>query len=1187
MRNWTPEQQQAINARGASFLVSAAAGSGKTSVLVERLIRQLTDPEHPVSAARLAVVTFTNDAAAEMKSRLEHALTQCIAQDPRNVWLRQQQSQLQCAKICTIHSFCFDLIRDHCAELDITPTFRILEETEMNMMVSRGLADIMEAWYADPARQGDMQLLCNRFSGRTDAELENLLTELYRCVMGLPFGLQRMEQLTEQYRNDTFVHMYLDNLGQTIAACIQRLDEAIRLSAEVNQEKLTAFLVTEQEQLTLLQKACTEKDPDRCAALLNALSFASFPRVTKTCTDPEKRELAKALRDDGKKIMKDLQTEAVSLLCHRQEDLDAHCRLIPVLHGFLQQLDDRLWEMKCDKNAIGFTDAEQLALSLLGTCQADGTIQQTALAKELSDFYQIIMIDEFQDTNNKQDLIFKLISHKGSAVANGDNLFMVGDVKQAIYRFRLANPRNFIRTMQACKPYTGKDDGENACILLNRNFRSSPEVIAMVNFLFSTLMTPQIGEVAYTSEEALHQGAAFAETPRNTEIALLEDGEQDTNPEAAYIAKRIARMLREGAPVSDGANHIRPCTPRDFCILMRNKAKGSVYVQALAEQGVAAYSEEAAAYLKAREITLLLNLLLIIDNPPQDTAMAAVLLSPMFRFDMDELTQLRLLAPKVSLYAAICRGIGETGVADAQPLLTGAMYEKTKGFYNALQAFRMYAMQDTPERLIRRIYESTDFLSVMQRYSDGAKKQANLRLMLTYARNYETASGGGLSGFLHYIAQVSARGKDFQPGTAVSGSEDVVAIKTIHKSKGLEFPFVFLAESETDFNHQDDRAAFQFLQEYGFGFRLQDPAVYTRYKTLPYAAISMQRESYAKSEELRLLYVALTRAKDKLFLPLRLNDARKKQAFRLGAAIAASGRVTPSIAASANCMADWLWMALLTAENAAPLREACQMPPCHLQPAVPMEILHPEDSSDATEQDTSTPAAYPKPDPAMVTALRMQFAAVYDDRLMGIPSKTSVSALSKDEDAVNLALRRPRFMAEETALTGAEKGTALHAFLQYADFAVAAQDPDAERQRLTEDGHLTRRQADSLDLNRIRAFFASPLYERIRQAEHVWRERKFLVRISDLQLPDQPQYNDTNAMLSGIMDLVFEEPDGLVLVDYKTDYVQGGEMLTERYQRQLLLYRRTLALLHQKPVKETVLYSFHLNRAIPLPEEAT
>ena len=224
MRNWTPEQQQAINARGASFLVSAAAGSGKTSVLVERLIRQLTDPEHPVSAARLAVVTFTNDAAAEMKSRLEHALTQCIAQDPRNVWLRQQQSQLQCARICTIHSFCFDLIRDHCAELDITPTFRILEETEMNMMVSRGLADIMEAWYADPARQGDMQLLCDRFSGRTDAELENLLTELYRCVMGLPFGLQRMEQLTEQYRNDTFVHMYLDNLGQTIAACIQRLD---------------------------------------------------------------------------------------------------------------------------------------------------------------------------------------------------------------------------------------------------------------------------------------------------------------------------------------------------------------------------------------------------------------------------------------------------------------------------------------------------------------------------------------------------------------------------------------------------------------------------------------------------------------------------------------------------------------------------------------------------------------------------------------------------------------------------------------------------------------------------------------------------------------------------------------------------------------------------------------------------
>lgn len=1186
MRNWTPEQQQAINARGASFLVSAAAGSGKTSVLVERLIRQLTDEENPVSADRLAVVTFTNDAAAEMKSRLESALTQCIAANPRNAWLRRQQSLLQSARISTIHTFCFDLIRDHCAGLDITPTFRIMEETEMNMLVSQALTDTMTAWYGDPAHAQEMELLCDRFCGQTDAELDKLMTELYRCVMGMPFGLQRMKQLAELYGNDSFTDMYLEGICRSISACIQQLEEAIRLSAQVNQEKLTAFLITEQEQLTLLQKACQDREPDRCAELFGVLTFATFPRMTKTCTDPGKRELAKALRDSSKEAMQQLKKEAPGLLLHRTEDLEAHSRLLPLLHDFLQELDNRLWEMKCEKNAIGFADAEQLALSLLGECQEDGAIRQTALAKELSEFYQIIMIDEFQDTNNKQDLIFKLISHNGSAVSNGNNLFMVGDVKQAIYRFRLANPQNFIRTMQACKPYSGTDDGENAFILLNRNFRSSPEVIAMVNFLFGTLMTEQVGEVAYTQSEALHQGAAFADTPRRTQVALLEPREDGTDPEADYIAGCISRMLREKAPVSDGADHTRPCRPRDFCILMRNKAKGSVYAEALAKQGVAAYCEEAAAYLKAREITLLLNLLRIIDNPPQDTAMAAVLLSPMFRFDMDELTQLRLLAPKASLYAAICRGIGETGAEDAQPALTGPLYEKTRNFYGALQEFRMYAMHDTPERLIRRIYENTDFLSVMQRYGDGAKKQANLRLMLTYAQNYETASGGGLSGFLHYIARVSAQGKDFQPGASVSGSEDVVAIKTIHKSKGLEFSFVFLAESETPFSTQDQRGQFQFLQEYGFGFRLQNPADYTRYKTLPYAAISLRRESYAKSEELRLLYVALTRAKDKLFLPLRLDDARKKQVFGFGAAIAASGGATPAIAASASCMSDWLWMALLTAENAQPLREACEIPAFPLQPAVPMDILHIRQDGEQQEQAASAPA-YPKPDPAIVTALRMQFAAVYDDRMTVIPSKTSVSALSKDEEAVNLALRRPRFLEEDTALTGAEKGTALHAFLQYADFEAAARDPAGEQQRLVADGHLTRRQADSLDPNRIRAFFASPLYERIRQAEHVWRERKFLVRISDLELPDEPQYTGTNAMLSGIMDLVFEEPDGLVLVDYKTDYVQGGEILTERYQRQLLLYRHTLALLHSKPVKETILYSFHLNKAISLTETDT
>ncbi len=1176
MRNWTPEQQQAIEARGASFLVSAAAGSGKTSVLVERLIRLLADQDNPVSAARMAVVTFTNDAAAEMKARLTQALAARMETEPQNKWLREQHAMLQCAKICTIHTFCFDLIRDHCELLDITPTFRILDETEETILRTAVLDQVLEALYADPDTAAIPERLCQAFCKQTDEGLQPLLLSLYEKMLSLPFGAEVFAAMADTYQNGSYPAQYAALLANEMQELREAAEEAVQAAMPVEQEKLSALLAAEAEQFTLLEQAVRDpaSTPQSLVVLLETCSFATFPRVTKACPNPQRREFVKQLRDTYKKRFTTLRDRACPILQHSEEDLRAHAELLPILHQILTAFDAQLWAEKCERNAIGFGDAEQLALALLAQRGADGSIQKTALAAQLSDFYQILMLDEFQDTNNKQDLIFKLLSHGGTAERNGDNLFMVGDVKQSIYCFRLANPQNFLDTMAASVPYTERST-ENACIRLNRNFRSSPEVISFVNFLFTLLMSETVGDVTYDAAEALIQGAQFANTPRDTEITLLpEEDPEGENSSAAYVADTIADMLRSEHPVSVSATETRPCRPKDFCILMRNKKNGAAYVEALAARSINAYSEEEKGYLKAREISLMLNLLRVIDSPPLDTAMAAVLLSPMFLFTMDEITQLRLLAPTRSLYTAICMALEDPEVHPVPP----SLLQKAAFFQQKLAEFRMYALSEPLDLLIRRIYDSTDFLSVMQRYENPERKKANLRMLITYARSYETNLGGGISGFLRYIAQLSANGGDFAKAATVSGSEDVVSIKTIHKSKGLEFPFVFLVETDTAFNRMDEREVFQFNQKLGLGFRLQNRETCSRYVTLPFSVMQAQNHKTAVSEELRLLYVALTRAKDRLFLPLRIQTA---EAQRYAAILAMTHRLPLSLIRNANSMGQWLLMALLTAENASVLRACYETADCSLGTVLPMQI-HRWQSRPAAAEEAPVYRPRKAPDPDTVLMLQQRFAAFRAEQPVAGSTKESVSSLSKEDHTLDTALRRPRFMEDSTKLTGAERGTALHAFLQYADFAAAPADPEAEANRLVACGYLTPAQASAISIPALERFFASPLFARMQQATAVYRERKFLVRIQDLQLPDTLPYASRTGMLSGIIDLIFEEPDGLVLVDYKTDAVSERAILTERYQEQLRLYQYTLRLLYDQPVKETLLYAFHLGKTIAL-----
>lgn len=1188
MARWTTEQQAAIDARGASFLVSAAAGSGKTSVLVERLIHLIADTEHKIPVTEMAVVTFTNDAAAEMKSRLARALTERINAEPENAWLRRQHGLLQSAKIATINSFCFDLIRDNCQSLDITPTFRILEETEEKILRIAALDAVLEAWYADETRAESMKKLCGWFCGKTDRRLVELLLKMYEKLISMPFGFERLAVMEKSYSDGSMRARYLNALAEHCADAQEILKNAHKDAQAFGYQNLTDLLYEELIQAETIHRALLDSSlsAEALGGLLGKISFVRMTTGGRKLPDQHLRENAVRLRAKAKAVMVSVQNASDTIL-YMESDLAAHAEAMPLLRALLKDFSEELWRRKCEKNALGFDDGEQVALALLGEYTADGEIVRTPLAVELSEFYKMILLDEFQDTNNRQDLIFKLLSHNGSAKRNGDNLFMVGDLKQSIYRFRLANPQNFLDTMAASVPYSETSVG-NAFLRLNRNFRSSPEVVDFVNFVFSAVMSPEVGEVDYGEGEALVQGASFADTERKTEVALINGDACGEAPTEHYVAARIQQMLREESPVSvDNGTRTRPCRPSDFCILVRNNATAMRYQAVLEEQGISAYCEEAAPYLKAREIAVLLNFLRVIDSPPNDIALASVLLSPMFCFSIEELTELRLLAKKKSLYFAICLGLGRhIDQKQSDPLLSGALLEKTGYFYETLGVLRRDAMRLPLETLIQRIYDSTDYVAVMQRGKDGERRRANLRRLLSHARNYESNLGGGISGFLRYLDRIFENKSDMERGAVVSGSEDVVAIKTIHKSKGLEFPFVFLAETNRKFNPAEKTDQYQFAPIIGFGFRMQDPETLTRFRTMPFALISDHNSRLARSEDIRLLYVALTRAKDKLFIPLYCSeeDSTQTRIQTFALEIAAAGGVTPKLAAAAGSLGDWLWMALLTAENAAPIRQYFDTADCACAGVIPMDIsiYQPQEKTETDEAEQNTEeTAY---DEETVELLRARFAVCREQEHCTLPAKTTVSMLTKEDEAIDLALRRPKFMEETGKLTPAEKGTALHAFLQFAEFEQARTDAAAEAARLVSCGYLTQVQADSLSLPQLAAFFASPLYQRILNAKRVCRERRFLIRLADLNLPETEEYAETEAMLSGIMDLVFEEEDGLVLVDYKTDAVSpaGETLLQERHSAQLRVYRRTLELIEEKPVKETCLFAFSLGKTVAI-----
>lgn len=1188
MSNWTPEQEAAILAKGASLVISAAAGSGKTSVLVERLIRLLSDEEHQTPAERVVVVTFTNDAAAEVRQRLDLALTAKLEQAQGNVWLRRQQTMLQSAKISTIHSFCFDLLREQFSQLQIAPGFRIMEASEEDGLRSeiadRTLEQLYHAARSDTQARTDRDLLLGAFCDKDDGKLEAMLLSLYRCVESVPFGIELLAQAAAHIQDGNMLRRTLELIREALREIAVLYHHAQEAALPLGHEKLETLLQTEAEHIQEAMAALEQQKLSRLADCLAPRKFASTPPAGKKYAQPAvAREITVSLRNIAKE-----KTQALAIwvtpLRYAAQDLPRHSDLLMALYRLLCRFDSLLWEEKLLRNVVGFADAMKLALRLLAEKQADGSIRKTPLAEQLSAQYDIIMIDEFQDADNQQDLIFRMLSRGGSAERYGENLFVVGDSKQCIYRFRAANPANFMRAMRESADYKAPLLTENTCIHLSRNFRSAPEVIESVNHVFRTLMSEQVGEIAYGTAEELKLGAEYPVDDRPVELLLLPTVNRRTRePEA--VAKRIAWHLRKGTLVKDRTERLRPCRPKDFLILLRTATQMTRFADALAAEGIPVCAVETQSYLKSPEITLLLELLRAVDNPLLDVSMAAAMLSPMMGFSLDDLVTIRLAGRRVSLFQGLRR------IADHPEEHDPSFVKQCTDFLGFLESLRLCSAMETPEQLIRRIYQRTDFLGLMQLSGGGAQKKANLRALLSYAKQFENNRGGGLSAFLRYLDAILARGSDLEGGGVLAGTEDVVKLKTIHKSKGLEAPFVILAHSDNGFSTKDRESDYQYHHTAGFGFRLHDPEQYSCGETLPYETIAAQNQKESLSEEMRLLYVALTRARERLILPIAYGKTTAERAGKYAACQMAMGGQHDLLTRTASSMRDWLLMALIRNPSCDKLRTTLNvtLPADEAQPALSVITLHEADIfADAGNrlEDTQQEIAV---NTALLADMQTRCAWQYPSPHAGLTAKYGVSELAKAED-FSAPLRRPLFTRARHGLTGAERGTALHAFMEYADFAAASADLSGEIRRLSSLGRLTPRQAKAVEASDIAAFFHSPLYERIAAAKTVQRERKFTVRLADLPLQGKMaeigrQYAGTEGLLIGIMDLVFEDEKGIVLVDYKTDRNVTPEELRERYSEQLRLYAAALGLLTGRPVAECCLYSFTLGKTIPVAVE--
>ena len=1175
-RNWTQGQKDAIFARGGTLLVSAAAGSGKTAVLVQRVIEKIADPDHPVDADRLLVVTFTKAAAAEMSGRIAAQISAMLEEEPGNVRLQRQQILLSRAKIGTIDSFCSDLVRENFFKLGIAPDFRILDDGEMSVLRSQTVSDTLDEFY-EKAQPDFFDFIEEFSSGRDDSRIAGTVNRLYDFVLSHPFPKRWLAEKSALY--DAAVPPEESIWGRAI---LSFAEEAVEYAASIARSSLARMSGDEElsaaysdafrsdlAALAALGEAVGAGDWNLCARRCAAFSFPKFRPVRGRAEDPLKNTVS-----DARKEIKSVVGRLSSLFsCSREEWAEEMTRLAPavrMLFRVTERFGEILTERKAERRAADFSDLEHWALKLLVRDTADG-FERTADALELSERYDEIMVDEYQDTNEAQNMIFRAIS------CDENNLFLVGDVKQSIYRFRQAEPGIFLKLRSVLPAYDPERAAFPACVVLDRNFRSRGGVTQAVNFVFRQIMSQKTGEMNYTKSEELVAGANYplqAESASDLEIIDLSGTELKKESDLIRVeCLRIAELIYS---MTDGSHTVtdqgvqRPAVYRDFCILLRSANQyAHEYARELSALGIPAWADTAGGFFAASEIRTVLSLLQVIDNPMQDIPLLAVMMSPIYGFTPDEASEIRLHTRSGRLYPAVAAAARDGN-------------RKAAEFLEEIRRFRTLSATMPSDRLIRSVYGRTGFPDMVQAMTNGELRLANLRLLLSYAGKYESSGYNGLSGFLRFLWRMQKSRADLSAASTISESANVVRVMSIHHSKGLEFPVCILAGCSRGFHK--DRSDVLLHPELGPGVRLKEPETGARRSTMVREAVALEQERGEMSEELRVLYVAMTRAKEKLILMTTLDDAAKTLGS-LASRLTEGARIQPYVVQNASSISDWLLLCALRHPDAGLLRNLAGVSDEIAVPDTGHWSFHvtrpPESGSEKKETVSEQPPA--EVDPVLLARLKSGLDFIYPwSAVDGMCAKVAASELASGVFSARYAASsRPAFLGE-AGLTPAERGTALHAYLQFADYNRASKDPEQELLRLVKDGFLTSWQAQAVDVKAVGIFFQSALAKRMLASVRLEREFRFSVEIPAGEIRPEltGEAADEPVILQGAADCVFEEPDGLVIADYKTDRTRDPEELWERYREQLRWYRRALELCTGKTVKQCLLYSFALGDEI-------
>lgn len=1251
--NWTHEQEAAIMTRDCRLLVSAAAGAGKTAVLVERIVSRILDEEKPIDVDRLLVVTFTNAAAREMKERIEAALSERLHDNPHDRRLQRQRLLIGKAAISTLHSFCLELVRQNYYRLSLPhglaldPRFKIADEIESVLLKMEVLEELLEEKY----EEGDpvFLTLVEALGGeRDDQALQELVLKLYTFSRSQPdpeVWLAEAGRVFQAKLTDNNMQMLFRRLLKTISIMLEEavalLEEAYRLALQPGGPFIYSSTIGAELEGLKDILALSRKQSDLYQSVFTAIAEYKFSKL-KTCkgdVDELLKEKVQALRNQAKKIVGDLQEE---YLTRSPEEFVAELQkmspLMSCLCTLVVDFSSRYLQKKVERNLLDFDDLEHFTLSLLGEKTEDGWVC-TDLARSLRQRFEEVLVDEYQDINAVQEGILTLVSRDGTEAV--PNLFMVGDVKQSIYGFRLAEPGLFLEKYHR---YPVDKSSSERKIMLTKNFRSSKNVVDGVNFIFRQLMGSTLGGITYDRENELVFGAVVPGDVDNgtIEVHLIETkitAEQETEEEtlkavslpehvdkqdrgafssettedlsslqieARLIARRIIQLQQEMKIWDKGQKKYRPVEFRDIVVLLRStKNTAPVFFEEFRQMGLPAYAETGSGYFAAQEVQIILSLLKLIDNPCQDIPLTAVLLSPIVGLTAEELARIRLHRPADDFYVALCLAARK----EEEPLRS-----ILRTFLKKLRNWRTFARRNSLLELIWLLYRETGFYDYAGAMPGGKQRQANLRALIDRAKQYEDTTMKGLFKFLRFLKRLEETGSDLGTARALGENENVVRIMSIHKSKGLEFPVVFVSGLGRKFNFQDLQGDVLLDRDLGLGPVWVDVVQRYKYPTLSKLVIRDKLKEEMLAEEVRILYVAMTRARDALILVGTVKDLFKESQKWCKHITQQGWELPASVLLKPQCPWDWLGPCLLRHQSSQELRELVgsgekawgeienDAAPWQLYLWNPHKIgaIVRKENLDYGKELAQVKKLLPVECDAAkgleAVVARLNWAYPYQE-LTAIPGKLSVSEiknryrfLTGEQEAdqqfftVHRFASRPQFL-QKKGLSAAEKGSALHLVMRYLNLDKALETAEVEYQikEMVKRELITSLQAEAVKAEEIVKFVHSPLGERIRKGRELQREVPFTLALPAEELyPEAANIAGEIIILQGTIDCLFQEGEEYVLVDYKTDVVKSGDIqvLWERYKVQMDLYARAVGTILDKPVKEKILYSFYLHESV-------